>query len=327
MNPNNEKNKLIDDEPEFYKESSKNINKEKKNNDKSNETEKKDKKIDKDSDEEIDDLLDNFLIDKEEKIINNKNLSSINYNKKTINNLIQEENNSEYSNIILIIKLLIILNLGFNNILLMSTLYYVYYDLSSKSLISCITVLYYYIFGLIPTVCMIGVFCVYAIALNWDFLKTFYDFTDLKIIKDLNQFKKNMYNSYLNIYNLDTFKVVNKKFNNFKDILKKTIFDYKLDILLHQVDYVLEKILILTKSIFKVLSREVYLFANYTYNRVEKKIRVRRKVYFDNKLNRLKIPVINDKNLDTNMKNDLNNLLKMMNQTKDMMKMVSNNNL
>jgi hypothetical protein len=320
MNNIDNSQKLIDDESEFYKESKKKFNKnlDNESNNKKNDN-SNDIVLKSDSDEEIDDLLDNFLIDKEENVFDN--------NKKNVNFLIKEESNSEYSNIVLILKLFIILNLGFNNILLLSSLYYLYYDLSSKSLVGSITVLYYYIFGLIPTVCMIGVFCVYAVALNWDFISVFYDFTDLKIIKDLNQFKNNMYNSYLNIYNLESLKKIKNIFHKTKEKFKNYIFEYKLNIILFQFDYVLEKILILVKSIFKFLSKEMYLFASYTYNRFEKKIKVKKKIYFNNKLNKLKIPIINDKNLDTNMKRDLNNLLKMMNQTKDMMKMVSNKNL
>jgi hypothetical protein len=287
---------------------------------------KKDNSNQNDQDDEIDELLDNFLIDNEEDDINDNLLE----NKKDNNihtHLYKEEINTDYNNIIFIIKLLIILNFGFNNILLITTIYYSYKQFSSKALISSSTVLYYYIFGFIPTSCMIIVFCIYSLALNWDFFQTFYDFTDLKIINYINIFKDNLIKSFNIIYNSSSIKrIKNFMFKN-KDKFQNVIIKYKINNFLKHVNNILGHIFKLLKYIFAIIKEEIFLLGLYLFNRFEKKIRIKRKKYFNNKLNSLKIPTINDKNLDDNMKRDLNNLLNMMNQTKDMMKLVSNKNL
>lgn len=287
---------------------------------------KKDNSNQNDQDDEIDELLDNFLIDNEEDDINDNLLE----NKKDNNihtHLYKEEINTDYNNIIFIIKLLIILNFGFNNILLITTIYYSYKQFSSKALISSSTVLYYYIFGFIPTACMIIVFCIYSLALNWDFFQTFYDFTDLKIINYINIFKDNLIKSFNIIYNSSSIKRIKNKIFKNKDKFQNVIIKYKINNFLKHVNNILGHIFKLLKYIFALIKEEIFLLGLYIFNRFEKKIRIKRKKYFNNKLNSLKIPTINDKNLDDNMKRDLNNLLNMMNQTKDMMKLVSNKNL
>jgi len=275
--------------------------------------------------DDLDDLLENFLIeeDKEEDIYKNENSinkKNIKFKNKSIKKKIYNNNEEQnLNNLVTLFYLFVIFNIGFNNLLLFSSFYYVYNYTNRKTLINFTTVAYYYIFGLIPTICMIIVFCIYSLSLNWDFITTFYDFTDFGINKNLKNLKDNFYKSIDNINNLSTITIINKKYNLVKNKLYSILKIKNIDMLLYYLNKIIGFIFKNIKYILMFLKNEIELIFYNFFKRWEKKL-------FNKKINDIKIPNLNNINVNPAMRKELGNLIHMMGEAKDMMRLVNEKN-
>ena len=290
-------------------------------------------------DNELDDLLENFLIEedkeyKEDKENTEDKKNKENYNLNLLKNNFKEKKNktkkknfnidsNNFNNLFTFLYLLIIFNIGFKNLLLCSSFYYAYSYTNKKTIINFTTVVYYYIFGLIPTVCMIIVFCIYALSLNWDFIKTFYDFTDYSFNKNLVDIKNGFNNSINHISNLNTFVIIKKKYKTIKKDFNVVLKKKYLNMFLLTLDKIIEFLFINLKYILTFLKEEIEFSIYNFFKRWEKKLLKNKKHIFNRKIDNIKIPNINGLNFDPNMKNDLGALINMMGEAKNMMKLVN----